>query len=83
MLLNVGSGGGAAAVPTGGAAGGGAGEGTAEEAKEEEKEEGKHIYSAISLVCISTNTNYLDREGGVGRGHGPWSFRLEAAVACT
>ncbi|KAL8633046.1 hypothetical protein Q9189_001300 [Teloschistes chrysophthalmus] len=41
MLLNVGSGGGAAAAPTGGAGGGATAEAPAEQAKEEKKEEEK------------------------------------------
>ena len=52
MLLNVGSGGGAAAAPTGGAAGGATADAPAEEAKEE-KEEGK---PRNSLFCYYANT---------------------------
>ena len=50
MLLNVGSGGGAAAAPAGGATGGGATDAPAEEAKNEEKEEGKHIHPPKILM---------------------------------
>ena len=44
MLLNVGSGGGAAAAPSGAAAGGAAGDAPAEAKEEEKKEEGMSIF---------------------------------------
>ncbi|CAF9931881.1 MAG: hypothetical protein HETSPECPRED_008207 [Heterodermia speciosa] len=53
MLLNVGSGGGAAAAPAGGATGGGATDAPAEEAKNEEKEEGKHIHPPKILMFMA------------------------------
>lgn len=55
MLLNVGSGGGAAAVPSGGPSGGPAADGADEEDKKEEKEEGKlrHIQSRTWALTSS------------------------------
>lgn len=76
MLSNVGSGGGAAAAgPAAGA--GGAGGAAAEEAKEEEKEEGTfNTYSRERLYLRQNCANFQSREGGVRRGHGLRSFRL-------
>ena len=78
MLLNVGSGGGAAAAaPSGGATAGGAGEAAAEE-KVEEKEEGKLSYATFGATFeCDSNSSIANREGGVRRGHGFWSFRLD------
>ena len=74
LLLNVGSGGGAAAAPTAGGAAAG-GDAAAEETKEEEKEEGT-IYL---VLCRYPNhqTNNFYSKGGVRRGYGFRSFRLE------
>jgi hypothetical protein len=71
LLLNVGSGGGAA--PAAGGAAPAAGDAPAEE-KAAEKEEGKlyHFRSNARRTLIS------HREGGVRRGHGFRSFRLSA-----
>lgn len=58
MLLNVGSGGGAAAAPTGGAGGAGAADAPAEEAKEEKKEEGKSYrinYPSNAFILLYTD----------------------------
>jgi hypothetical protein len=77
MLLNVGSGGGAAAAPAAGGAGG-AGSGgaeAAEEAKEEEKEEGKGWHTHLSPK-FDHHTDTLHRERRIRRGHGLWPFRL-------
>lgn len=79
MLLNVGSGGGAAAAPTGGA-GTAATEAPAAEAKEEKKEEG------IVTPCSSIDQRNADvalflREGGVRRGHGLRVVRLGLAAS--
>lgn len=74
LLLNVGSGGGAAAAPTaGGAASGGAA--AAEETKDEEKEEG----TICPVLCHhpDSQTNSFYSQGGVRRGYGFRSFRLE------
>jgi hypothetical protein len=77
MLLNVGSGGGAAAAPAAGGASapsGGAG-GAAEAAPEEKKEEGMDAPrrgSQNELLIL----HY--REGGVRRGYGFWTVRLNA-----
>ena len=74
LLLNVGSGGGAAAAPTsGGAAAGGAA--AAEETKEEEKEEG--TICPLSYSHRDNQTNVFYSKGGVRRGYGFRSFRLE------
>jgi hypothetical protein len=74
LLLNVGSGGGAAAAPgAGGAAAGG--EAAAEEAKPEEKEEGKTHPAAPDASTVQ-NSNAVDSQGGVRRGYGFRSFRL-------
>lgn len=76
MLLNVGSGGGAA--PAAGAAAGGAaagGDAAPEAAKEEEKEEGKPTRPQLSIANMTDN---LDREGGIRRRHGFRSLRLNA-----
>ena len=53
MLLNVGSGGGAAAAPAGGAGPGAAADGPAEEAKEEKKEEGKRDRSGYDCHTLN------------------------------
>ena len=72
--MNVGSGGGAAAAPTsGGAAAGGAG--AVEETKEEEKEEG--TICPLSYSHRDNQTNVFYSKGGVRRGYGFRSFRLE------
>ena len=73
LLLNVGSGGGAAAAPTAGAASGG--DAAAEETKEEEKEEGTIYLVLCRYPDIQTNNFYS--KGGVRRGYGFRSFRLE------
>jgi len=71
--LNVGSGGGAAAAP---AAGGAAAGGAAEAAPaEEEKEEGMFPQSSFP-ASLDGATNTVYREGGVRRGHGLRSLRL-------
>jgi hypothetical protein len=78
LLLNVGSGGGAAAAPAAGGAAP-AGDAAAEAPKEEEKEEGELISMPIFLESDLLGivlTWLCCREGGVGRGHGLWSFRL-------
>ena len=73
--MNVGSGGGAAAAPTSGGAAAGGDAGAAEE-KAEEKEEGKdHI---IHVVKMMHSTNNFNREGGVRRGYGLRSLRLNS-----
>jgi hypothetical protein len=74
LLLNVGSGGGAAAAPTAGGAAAG-GDAAAEETKEEEKEEGT-IY-LILCPYPDNQTNNFYSKGGVRRGYGFRSFRLE------
>jgi hypothetical protein len=76
LLLNVGSGGGAAAAPTSGGGGGAAAGGDAAAPKEEEKEEGMIHLVRARKRRITTNT--LHREGGVGRGYGLRSLRLNA-----
>lgn len=74
MLLNVGSGGGAAAPASGGAAAPAAGGAAAEETKEEEKkEEGELRSKKESEKAV---TDKFNREGGVRRGHGLRSLRL-------
>ena len=77
LLLNVGSGGGAA--PAAGGAGGGAAAGgdAPAEAKEEKKEEGMLI-SILSFVVMLTLSC---REGGIRRGYGFWSFRLDIKLS--
>ena len=72
LLLNVGSGGGAAAAPAAGGAAGG--EAAAEETKEEEKEEGT-IFSPV-LDILDSYTDMFCSQGGVRRGYGFRSFRL-------
>jgi 60s Acidic ribosomal protein len=73
LLLNVGSGGGAAAPAAGGAASGaGAGDAAAEAPKEEEKEEGNN--APISADKVGADITF--REGGIRRGYGFWSLRL-------
>ncbi len=74
LLSNVGSGGGAAAPAAGGAAAGGAA--AAEEAKEEEKEEGMSS-SPVLPNHSGITANRVYREGGVGRGYGFRSLRLD------
>ena len=76
LLLNVGSGGGAAAAaPSGGATGGATADAPAEEEKKEEKEEGKsyrvNTHVMYANICISC------RKRGIGRGYGLWAFRLD------
>jgi len=73
LLLNVGSGGGAAAAPAAGGAAGG--EAAAAETKEEEKEEGT-IFSPV-LDILDSYTDMFCSQGGVRRGYGFRSFRLE------
>ena len=72
LLSNVGSGGGGAA-PVGGAAGGG--DAPAEAAKEEAKEEGMTHFPLREDRCDGSLT-YRYREGGVRRGYGLRSLRL-------
>jgi hypothetical protein len=73
LLLNVGSGGGAA--PAAGAAAGGAAAGAADaEPAAEEKAEGT-IYRTHS-TCEEDSLTYCYREGGVRRRHGLRSLRL-------
>ena len=69
--MNVGSGGGAAAAPT---SGGAAAAAPAEEAKEEEKEEGMNI---PRLIANCAYANLLNSQGGVRRGYGLRSLRLD------
>lgn len=68
MLLNVGSGGGAAAAPTGGA-GVAPTEVPVDEAKDEKKEEGT-VYPCSDSVTLWYLRGVSFRERGVGRGHG-------------
>lgn len=84
LLSNVGSGGGAAAPAAGAPAAGGAA--PAEEAKPEEKEEGMFLSRTGPKSCEdgnilvdSANAMQIYREGGVRRGYGFWSFRLDGA----
>ena len=83
MLLNVGSGGSAAAAaPTGGAAGGAAAEAPAAAAEEEKKEEGKLSHAPLSATTLLfyfllSDLTCAHREGGIRRGHGLWSLRLD------
>ena len=77
LLLNVGSGGGAAAAPTAGGAAPAAG-GDAP-AKEEEKEEG--TLTQHSGFVRRRNANTMHREGGVGRRHGLRTLRLSAFLS--
>lgn len=73
LLLNVGSGGGAAAPAAGGAAGG---EAAAAEEKPAEEEEGmEHPY--YPRCFLYRNTDILYSQGGVRRGYGLRSLRLE------
>lgn len=75
LLLNVGSGGGAAA-PAAGAAGGAADAGAAADApKAEEKEEGS-FNTLMNLCLMASNANSLNREGRIRRRHGIRSIRL-------
>jgi 60s Acidic ribosomal protein len=76
LLLNVGSGGGAAAPAAGGAAAAaGAGDAAAEAPKEEAKEEGK-----ITSSChVRLSLTFLLRKGRIGRRHGFRSLRLNSA----
>ena len=74
--MNVGSGGGAAAAPAGGAGGAAGGDAAPAEEAKEEKEEGMLRGSATKLrevVLISS----IYREGGIRRGHGLRSLRLD------
>lgn len=78
LLVNVGSGGGAAAAPGAAAAAGGA---AAEAAPEEEKVEGAYWpfcgspFSTNHAICVLI---FSCREGGVRRGHGFRSLRLNS-----
>lgn len=79
LLLNVGSGGGAAAAPAAGGAAGG--EAAAEEAKPEEKEEGKlpqHVLDGFGWQ----HADVFHSQGGVRRGYGFWSLRLDYDISC-
>ena len=78
LLLNVGSGGGAAAAPSGGAAGAPTADAPVEEEKKEEKAEGKA--SKPSDQRMYTNNSISYRKGGIGRGYGLWAFRLNFLV---
>lgn len=71
--MNVGSGGGAAAAPAAGGAAGG--EAAAEETKEEEKEEGTIVSPVLDV--LDGYTDMFHSQGGVRRGYGFRSFRLE------
>lgn len=72
----MGSGGGAAAAaPGGGAAGGATADAPVEEEKAEEKAEGKSSDVNIKIMCI--NTFISCRKGGIGRGYGFWTVRLD------
>ena len=86
LLLNVGSGGGAA--PAAAAAAPAGGEAAAEAPKEEAKEEGKlisHTALVDNWVLRTYGLGYVlmcglfCREGGVGRGHGLRSLRLSGS----
>ena len=79
MLLNVGSGGGAAAAPAAGgaAASGGAAAAAADEPAAEEKKEEGTSYDTSDNNRIA---NKCHRKGGVGRGHGFRSVRLNACL---
>lgn len=72
-MLNVGSGGGAAPAAAGAAAGGDAA--APAEEKKEEKEEGMIILENLRILA-SSYANYFYSQGGVRRGHGFRSFRL-------
>ena len=74
ILVNVGSGGGAAAAAP--AAGGAAAGGDAPAAAEEEKKE-EGTSTAVNIYRSSNWTNNHDREGGIGRGYGLRSLRLD------
>ena len=78
-MTNVGSGGGAAAAaPAAGGGGGGGGETTTEAEPEKKKEEGELLSSATNISRKgNTLTRGIYREGGVRRGHGLRSVRLE------
>lgn len=74
MLTNVGAGGGAAAAPV---AGGAAAAEAAPAAAEEEKKKEEGAFDTIVCArCVRMLTSC--REGGVGRGHGLRSLRLNA-----
>lgn len=81
LLLNVGSGGGAAAAAP--AAGGAGGDAAPEAAKEEEKVEG--TYTIRMAKSWHRCSNMISRQGGVRRGYGFRSLRLESHVfpACS
>jgi hypothetical protein len=78
LLVNVGSGGGAAAAAGGAAAGGAAA--AADAPAEEEKEEGASwpLYGPPFLVDNEIVLTHCCREGGVRRGYGFRSFRLNS-----
>lgn len=80
MLLNVGSGGGAAAPPSGGVTGGVPADAPAEEDKKEEKEEGRSSHINIKSMCANSLISF--REGGIGRGYGLWAVRLDTTSFC-
>ena len=77
LLLNVGSGGGAAPA-AGGAAPAAGGAADAAPAAEEKKEEGMFT---TRFLCNKEQRLTHNREGGVGRGHGLRSFRLSSLGA--
>lgn len=84
ILLNVGSGGGAAAAPAaGGASGGAAGGADAPaEAAEEKKEEGWAPLSELHYMLEGISLTLCDfRKGGVRRGHGFRPFRLSVLIS--
>jgi large subunit ribosomal protein LP1 len=81
LLTNVGSGGGAPAAAVGGAAAGGAAP-AAEAAAEEKKEEGKGS-KLLKLGSANRDTDPSYREGGVRRGHGLRSVRLNVLIRST
>jgi large subunit ribosomal protein LP1 len=80
LLTNVGSGGAAAPAAVGGAAAGAAA--PAEAAAEEKKEEGKDS-KLVRLGFANRNTDRWYREGGVRRGHGLRSVRLNVLIRST
>lgn len=75
LLVNVGSGGGAAAAPGAAAAGGAA---AADAPAEEEKEEGAYRPLLTFVVDLMVVLTRFCREGGVRRGHGFRSLRLNS-----
>jgi hypothetical protein len=81
LLTNVGSGGAAAPAAVGGAAAGAAAPAEAA-AAEEKKEEGKDL-KPVRLGFADRNTDRLYREGGVRRGHGLRSVRLNVLIRST